>query len=80
VRIPATSVEYIHVPVTANVTLASLPVEVAVITGAANPVEDDWQTAAWDGDDAVLLVGPLVAGTSYRVWVRVTSTPEVPVT
>lgn len=78
-RIPATSVEYVKVPVTADVDLSGLPVEMAVITGGEDPAEDDWQTAAWDNGYARLLVGPLIADTSYVVWVRVTSTPEIPV-
>lgn len=78
-RRPATSVEYVKVLVTADVVLSSLAVEMAVITGTADPAPADWQTASWSGSYARLLVGPLVAGTSYTVWVRVTSTPEVPV-
>lgn len=78
-RIPATSVEYVKVPVTASVALSSLPVEMAVITGTADPAEGDWQSASWDNGYARLLVGPLTADTSYTVWVRVTSTPEIPV-
>jgi hypothetical protein len=78
-RRPASSVEYVSAPVTSDVDLSALPVEMAVSAGPLNPVEEDWQAAEWDGSDARLLVGPLEAGTMYSVWVRVTSSPEVPV-
>jgi hypothetical protein len=47
-------------------------------------VTTDWKTAAWSGGSAILLVGPgtavpLTVGVSYSVWVRVTSSPEIPV-
>jgi hypothetical protein len=77
-RMPATSVEYIRALVTADVDVSALPVEMAVTAGSLTPSEDDWESAAWDGLDARLLVGPLTIGT-YMVWVRVTSTPEIPV-
>lgn len=66
-------------------------VEMAFLRGAAAPGDSDWKTASWDTDTgttpityrAQCLVGDggaveLVAGT-YRVWVRVTDSPEVPV-
>ena len=81
--IPSVSLEYLHVPV-AGATGAQ-PVELAVIdSGVEEPAEDDWMPAdEWDGTTAKLLIGPdgtleLEDGT-YRVWVRVTATPEIPV-
>lgn len=81
--IPATSVEYLHIPVTGA--LSSMPVEIAVVP--AEPADADWRTAAWDTTgptlDAKVLIGPgtpleLPAGV-YSAWVRVTATPETPV-
>jgi hypothetical protein len=81
--VPSVSREYLHVPVSGAT--ADEPVELAVIDeGAEEPAEGDWMPAdVWDGTTAKLLIGPggtldLVDGT-YRVWVRVTALPEVPV-
>lgn len=81
--IPSVSKEYVHVPVTGAT--VSDPVELAVIDYTAEePTTDDWQPAdAWDGTTAKLLIGPggtaELANGTYRIWVRVTATPEVPV-
>ncbi|TYK45177.1 hypothetical protein [Actinomadura decatromicini] len=81
--IPSTSREYIHVPVSGAT--ADQPVELAVVDiGAEEPAEDDWVPAdVWDGSTAKLLIGPggtlLLADGAYRVWVRVTAEPEIPV-
>ncbi|MFJ5973528.1 hypothetical protein [Streptomyces sp. NPDC093060] len=77
--IPASSTEYVHVPVTVpqgvDVTgsppkLAILPVHVRT-----NPALGDWKTGTWaSGPEAQLLIGPdggaltLTSG-DYRVWV-----------
>lgn len=77
--IPATTTEYVHVPVTApagvDITgtlprLAILPVH-----NRSNPETGDWKTGEWaDGTEARLLVGPeggaltLTPG-DYRVYV-----------
>ena len=66
-------------------------VEMAFTLLDAAPVGGDWKTAEWETDAttnpdtyyARCLVGPggtvtLAAGT-YRIWVRVTDAPEVPV-
>jgi hypothetical protein len=75
--IPASSTEYLHVPVTApaGVDLAGAPVHIAVVAHRANPAADEWQTAAWADGAARILIGPgadlvLTAG-DYKVWVRV---------
>lgn len=67
-------------------TSPALPVEMALPRAGVTP--SAWWTAAWEADGrggwrARLLAGPggtvtLPAGT-YDVWVRVTSSPEVPV-
>jgi len=77
VVIPASSTEYLHVPVTApdGVDLDDTPVKIAVVAHRANPADDEWHTAAWAGTAARLLIGPdtdieLVAG-DYRVWIHI---------
>lgn len=80
--IPSVSREFLHVPVTGG--SPSTPVELAVIpAGQEEPGPSDWRSALWDGATARLLIGPggtleLPDGT-YRVWVRVTASPEIPV-
>lgn len=77
--IPATSTEFVHVPVTApaGVDITGTPPKLAVlpVTNRANPVTGDWHTGDWvSGPEARLLVGPdggaltLTAG-DYRVYV-----------
>ncbi|MFJ3984421.1 hypothetical protein [Streptomyces fungicidicus] len=76
--IPATSTEYLHVPVTAppGVDLAAAPVRIAVVAHGDNPDGSDWQTAEWVDGAARVLVGPdggalaLTRGT-HRVWIAV---------
>lgn len=65
-------------------------VTMAFMSTAANPGDSDHKTASWETDAtttpdtyyARCLVGPagvvtLTAATTYRVWVKVTDTPEV---
>lgn len=78
------SVEYVKVPVTtpAGVTITSQPVSIAVVADTARPVTGDWKTATWNGNVAQTLVGPGVLALTpgnYKVWVKVTDSPEVPV-
>jgi hypothetical protein len=78
------SVEYVKVPVTApaGVTISDQEVEIAIVETAAQPIEADWRTATWSANTARVLVGPgsqqLTPGV-YKVWVRVTDNPEIPV-
>ena len=74
--IPATSTEYVHIPVTLppGVDTGATPVRVALVTHRANPADSEWHDAAWSGSDARILIGPdsgitLAAG-DYRVWVN----------
>lgn len=75
--IPASSTEYLHVPVTATPTgtdLTGVPVRIAVVSHRADPAADEWQVADWVGSEARILIGPgsglqLVAG-DYRVWIN----------
>lgn len=74
--IPATSTEYLHVPVTlpVGVDSTSTPVRIAVVAHRADPADSEWRDAEWAGTDARILVGPasslpLTAG-DYRVWIN----------
>jgi hypothetical protein len=76
VLIPATSTEYLHVPVTlpVGVDSTSTPVRIAVVAHRADPADSEWRDAEWAGTDARILVGPasslpLTAG-DYRVWIN----------
>lgn len=86
----AASTEYVHVPVTASVTLDTQTVEFAFLTGPTPTPDADtaWLPATWAGDagmtrDARVLVGPggdtQLEPDTYAVFVRVHDTPETPV-
>lgn len=76
--IPATSTEYVHVPVAPldGVDLTGSPPRIAILasTNHNNPTDDDWHTGAWaDGTVARLLIGPdggaiELARGGYSVW------------
>jgi len=74
--IPATSTEYLHIPVTlpAGVDTGSTPVRVAVVAHRADPADSEWNDADWADGEARILIGPgsglvLTAG-DYRVWIN----------
>jgi hypothetical protein len=79
VVIPASSTEYVHVPVTpqAGVDVTGTPPKLAIlpVSNRDNPAAGDWKTGTWaSGPDAVLLVGPdggalTLAKGDYRVYV-----------
>lgn len=84
VKVTATTVAGTSVAVTGyTVTVAVLPV------ATEDPSDSDFKAASWQtgpkGTFAVLLVGPgsavgtLTAGTTYKVWAKITASPEVPV-
>jgi hypothetical protein len=84
-RIPAISVEYVRVAVTvpAGVDLSELDVELAVVNDGQVPDTGDWRAGTWIGTSAAVLIGPgtdlaLDQGT-YDVYVKIISSPEVPV-
>jgi len=66
-------------------------VEMAFTLNDAEPTSPDWKSASWETDAntepdtyyARCLVGPggtvTLADGTYRVWVRVTDSPEIPV-
>ncbi|MFE9735457.1 hypothetical protein ACFYO9_33940 [Streptomyces sp. NPDC005863] len=76
-QIPASSTEYLHIPVEGpdGVDLAGSPVKIAAVAHRDNPSEAEWQTADWVGDEARILIGPgselVLARGDYRVWVSV---------
>lgn len=81
--IPSGSKEYLHVPVTANASLAGYGVEMALVGYGAEPGSGDWKTAVWDSTNAKMLIGlgtqtALIEGV-YGVWVRITTAEERPV-
>lgn len=76
--IPASSTEYLHIPVAApaGTDLTGSPVKIAVVAHADNPGDTEWKTAEWVDGEARLLIGPdggalaLTRG-DYRVWIAV---------
>ena len=74
--IPASSTEYVHVPVTlpAGVDSGDTPVRIAVVAHRSNPTDAEWHAADWAGSDARILVGPdsdiVLAAGDYRVWIN----------
>ena len=75
--IPASSTEYLHIPVIppAGVDLTGAPVKVAAVAHRDNPAGAEWKTAEWDGTEARLLIGPtstlVLTRGDYRVWISV---------
>jgi hypothetical protein len=78
-QLPATTTEFIHVPVTppVGVDVTGTPPKLAIlpVSNRANPAAGDWMTGTWGaGPEALLLVGPdggavaLTVG-DYRVYV-----------
>lgn len=83
-KIPSLSVEYVKVPVVGPPNLTSLTVQMAIVPDGQDPVSGDWKTATWIGTDAAVLIGPattlpLTKGVTYGIWVKITSSPEIPV-
>lgn len=89
--IPSTTQEYIHVPLTewsGDVDdPATLTAEIAIIPTDGEPASGDYVPASWVTEDGVHMARVLwqtavespLPRTVYRVWLRITSTPEVPV-
>jgi hypothetical protein len=64
--------------------MTTYDIEMAIVQDGQDPASGDWKPAAWDGNYAIVLVGPatsipLTRGVTYEVWVRITATPEIPV-
>lgn len=75
--IPASSTEYLHIPVTlpVGVDTGTAPVRVALVAHHANPSDTEWHAAEWVGAEARILIGPATALTltpgDYRVWINI---------
>lgn len=83
-RMSSLTTEYVRIPVTGPVDVTSLTVQMAIVPDGQDPAGGDWRTATWIGTFAAVLVGPattlpLTKGVSYGIWVKITSTPEIPV-
>lgn len=81
VSIPRESVEYVRAVVTVDGVEVTAGVSVAITAATARP--SSWTAAVVVDGHAAVLVGPgtgnaLAPGT-YRVWAKVTDSPEVPV-
>jgi hypothetical protein len=91
-KIEIDSLQYVKVPVSAVVDGDAYDptadtVKMAFTARFTNPVSGDWKSAVWETSGtryyAKCLVGPggtvaLTAG-SYKVWVKVTDSPEAPI-
>lgn len=93
-KIPVITREFYRVPITLTVDGSiidptALTVEFAVVAVAATPIEADWVVGDWEilGGSTYLarvLVGdettdfPLLQGSTYDAWLRITDNPERP--
>lgn len=85
-EIPSISKEYVKVPITVGPPeLTDLNINMAILPAGQDPASGDWETAAWVGTSAALLIGPgssfgsLTKGVRYGIWVQIISAPEEPV-
>jgi hypothetical protein len=74
----------VKVPVTGPATLTTLTVQMAIVPDGQDPASGDWKAAQWIGTQAAVLIGPattlpLTKGVTYGIWVKITSSPEIPV-
>ncbi|WP_066373943.1 hypothetical protein [Herbidospora mongoliensis] len=75
-RVPASSTEEMVIPAGGNI--VGLPAEVACLPTryGREPDDDEYEDAAWDGSDIVILIGPgsqlAVTAGDYDIWVRLT--------
>lgn len=87
--ISVSSVEYVKVPVRAK-SAGTYPditeddVSMAFVADGTTPGDDDWNDATWETDAttnpatySAICIPVLEAGT-YRIWVKVTDSPETP--
>lgn len=79
------SVEYVKVPIDDGpANLTELDVDMAIVPQGQDPAGGDWKPATWIGTSASVLIGPATAlpltkGVNYGIWVKITSSPEIPV-
>ena len=82
--IPSLSVEYVKVPIDGPPGFTELDVDMAIVPQGQDPAGGDWKSAAWVDSSAAVLIGPatslvLAKGGTYGIWVKITSSPEIPV-
>lgn len=83
--ISSLSTEYVKIPIVDGpANLTTLTVQMAIVPQGQDPVSGDWKSASWVGTSAAVLIGPatslpLSKGVTYGVWVKITSSPEIPV-
>jgi len=79
------STEYVKVPILDGpADLTDLTVQMAIVPQGQDPASGDWKSASWVDTSAAVLIGPattlpLTKGMNYGVWVKITSSPEIPV-
>jgi hypothetical protein len=88
IEIPRGSVEYLHTPVTSDVTLADVMV-VAIAVGRTGTETYTWLPATWEGTagttrtarttSAVTLSAASYPLRKYTIYVKLTDTPEAPI-
>lgn len=87
-QIPATSREFVSIPLDGPASagdLTTLPPQVAIVPDKGEePIETDWNAAAWIGGEVAILVGPgpgglVFAEGDYMIFVRLTAGAERPV-
>lgn len=87
VRIPSGSLQYVTMPIRTAADPTSLLVSMAVMPRGVEPEVGNFKTASWAPGlpyRCQILIGPgstvgeLDEGT-YRLWVKVTAIPEIPV-
>jgi hypothetical protein len=87
VQIPATSREYLYIPISPPDAVADVtvyPAEAALIADdGTEPLDGDYHDAEWIGGEIALLVGPGGTGTylpgEYMAFARITAGDEKPV-
>jgi hypothetical protein len=81
--LPATSREYVRVPITApaGTDVTTLPVGIALVAEGTEPADGDYHTGSWIDGEAALLIGPGDGAVTYppgayMLWWRLTSGAE----
>jgi hypothetical protein len=85
IQLPATTVEYIRIPVSATVAAGAvnptnLTLEAQLVEGNGPPLDGQWDSASWETISGVhyarVLVSGLERGHRYRVFIRISDNPE----
>lgn len=76
------TIEYLFADVTVDGAAPDDSLDVAIALPAEGEAPADWITAVWDAGRARILVGTggdiVLAAGRYDLWVKVTSSPEIP--